>query len=86
MGKEKLCVHVMARCANCQDNYQANSARSPSRQKAKLQVRQKRVTKISEPVIETNTTVKATEEEPAEPSQETDEREDWAKSSTSEFS
>ena len=38
MGKGKLCVHVMARCANCQGNHQANSARCPSRQNVKCSI------------------------------------------------
>lgn len=33
-GKGKLCIHVIARCANCQGNHQASSARCPLRLKA----------------------------------------------------
>ena len=85
MEKEKFSVHIMARCANCQGNHQANSARCP-RLKAKLQARQKRLAKISETVIEASRTAKSTEEEPVKPSQEIDERENWGKSPTPEFS
>lgn len=35
----KLCTHVVARCANCMGNHQANFARCPARQKAELQAR-----------------------------------------------
>ena len=50
--KGKLCVHVTARCANCQGNHQATSARCPSRQKAEIQARRKRAAKILEPATE----------------------------------
>ena len=35
----KLCTHVVARCANCMGNHQANFAHCPARQKAELQAR-----------------------------------------------
>lgn len=44
-GKGKLCIHVVARCANCNGNHQANSARCPSRQKAEIQAQKKKPAK-----------------------------------------
>ena len=35
-GKGKLCVHVVAQCANCQGNHQANSIRCPAKQRAEI--------------------------------------------------
>lgn len=43
-GIGKLCVHVVARCANCNGNHQANSARCPSRHKAEIEARKKKCT------------------------------------------
>lgn len=33
-GRGKICMHVVARCANCNGNHQANSFRCQARQKA----------------------------------------------------
>ena len=41
-GRGKLCIHVVARCANCNGNHQENSAQCPSRYKAKIQAHKKR--------------------------------------------
>ena len=38
----KLCIHVVARYANCNGNHQANSAQCPSRYKAEIQAHKKR--------------------------------------------
>ena len=44
-GVGKLCLHVRARCTNCQGNHQANSARCPSRQKAEALARKNKAEK-----------------------------------------
>ena len=41
----KLCVHVVARCANYQGNHQANSPQCPSRPKAEMQARKNKIAK-----------------------------------------
>lgn len=86
--KGKLCVHVTARCANCQGNHQANLTRCPARQKAETEAQQKRAAKIVEPTIEVSTPPEPNEKEknPIDPSQEMDEEEDWAKGPTPEYS
>ena len=48
-----MCVHVVARCANCQGNHQANSPRCPFRQKAEMQARKNKVAKNLEVPVKT---------------------------------
>ena len=47
-GRGKLCVYVVARCANCQGNHQANSTRCPARQKAEMKARKNKAAKTDE--------------------------------------
>ena len=62
-GKGKLCVHVVARYANCQGSHQANSARCPSRQKAEMQARKNKTVKNLKPPVEVTTSPGANVEE-----------------------
>lgn len=41
----KLCTHVLARCANCMGNHQANFVRWSARQKAELQAQKGKMRK-----------------------------------------
>ena len=86
-GRGKLCVHIAARCANCQGNHQANSTRCPARQKAEIQARKKTAKNHGLPVKGT-TELKSTVEtdNSAINDQDMDEREDWARSATEELS
>ena len=56
-GIRKLCIHVIARYANCQGKHQANSARCPLKQKAKIQARKNKVAKEDVPMVKTTTTL-----------------------------
>lgn len=47
-GRGKLCIHVVARYANCQGNHQANLARCPSRMRAETKAYKDKATRISE--------------------------------------
>lgn len=40
--KEKICVHVIAKCANCGGNYTTNSPQFVSRHKTDLKVRKRK--------------------------------------------
>lgn len=54
-GIGKLCIHVVARFANCNGNHQANSVRCPSRHKAEIQARKKRrIEEVAPPAPESN--------------------------------
>ena len=81
-GKRKLCVHVVARCANCQGNHQANSIRCPARQRAEIQVRKSKAARNLESPIKATTEVESDVERENSPTndQDMDERKDWAKS------
>jgi hypothetical protein len=89
-GIGKLCVHVVARCANCQGNHQANSARCPSRQKAEIQARKNKVANEAGSTVKATTTLGPSEEDeeiPAPSDQEMEiEAEEWSKSPSKESS
>ena len=66
-GIGKLCVHVVARCANCNGNHQANSARCPSRHKAETQARKKKCTEEVTPLAFKSKDDKANDEASSNP-------------------
>lgn len=87
-GKGKLCIHVVARCANCQGSHPANSGRCTIRQKAQIEARKNKTAKTPELSANITTTpgVDILEKGSPGPSeQEMDEREDWAQSPTPEL-
>lgn len=81
--KRKLCIYVIAWCANCQGNHQANSAQYLLRLKAQIQACKDKAVKISGPPEKARSVMKEIrkEENPAASDLDMDvEGEEWAKS------
>lgn len=55
----KLCVHIVAWCANCQGNHQANFVQCPFRQKAKIPACKNKTAKNLKPTIKVITTLRS---------------------------
>ena len=79
--KGKRCIHVIARCANCEGSHLANSGRCTIRQKAQIEAQKTKVTKTAEPLANITTTPRVDileKKSPGPNEQEIDEREDWS--------
>ena len=82
-GTEKLCVHIVPWCANCQGSHQANSAQYPSRQKAEVKAQKNKVAKKARLEVKATSAFgpnEKDEEIPTTSDQKMDtETEEWAK-------